>query len=83
LRKQWGECSPAFKLVDIVAHHFKHVESDDEKNAKSGDKPRSGSGIPLSSVVFGTGGGPLNDGMDLHNLYFTIGDAIEFIRKQG
>ena len=30
LRKQWGDASTAFKLIDVAAHHFKHVKSEDE-----------------------------------------------------
>jgi hypothetical protein len=40
LRKLWGE-TREFKLVDIVAHHFKHVQSNDERISLS--KP----GIPI------------------------------------
>jgi len=31
LRQDWCRESLEFKLVDILAHHFKHVQSSDEK----------------------------------------------------
>jgi len=30
LRKEWGQKSTAFKLIDIMAHQLKHIESGDE-----------------------------------------------------
>jgi len=85
LRKEWREKSLQFKIVDMIAHHFKHVRSDDEKH------PPRYPGIPLSRIVFGAG--TLNSyclntrafnqgGMDLHNLHFIIQDAIKFLHQQ-
>ncbi len=85
LRKEWCGKSLEFKVVDLIAHHFKHVKSSDERH------PPSGPGIPLSNLVFGEGA--LNtyqfstrafseDGMDFHNLYFLVQGAIKFIHQE-
>ena len=86
LRNKWRKESLEFAIVDMVAHHFKHVKSDDERQT-----PRR-PGIPLSFAVFGARGAlntyalntrALNDGgIDLHNLRFVIRDAIKFLRQQ-
>jgi hypothetical protein len=84
LRKQWKKASNQFAIVDMVAHKIKHVVSNDEKH-------RPESGIPLSSLVFGLGAPDtaqlntvvINDaGVDLHNLFYVIRDAITFLRKE-
>jgi hypothetical protein len=45
LRKDWGDQFFAFKFVDIVAHHLKHIESGDEK--REGQRP----GIPIGKLI--------------------------------
>jgi len=85
LKKQWrGECIE-FLIVDMVAHKFKHVISDDEKS------PTKKGHIPLSSLVFGRGtlnSSPFNTrafnegGIELRNLYFVIRDCIKFLHQQ-
>jgi len=78
LRKKRKKQSLEFFIVDMVAHHFKHVRSNDER-------PISGRGLPLSSLVFRKSGRDtrgLDDYMDFHNLYFVIRDAIKFVRQQ-
>src|SRR5271157_4425448 len=80
LRKEWGARSVEFRIVDMIAHKFKHVMSDDEK------APPQVGAISLSRLVFGKG--TLNSsafnttaigdgGIDLYNLYFVIRDAIK------
>lgn len=69
LRKAWGE-TLEFKLVDIVAHHFKHVQSSDEKISLS--KP----GIPISFML---GFNAEGTEMELRNFYFIMRDAIKFL----
>jgi hypothetical protein len=57
LKKKWRDESFEFVIVDMVAHHFKHVISDDEK------APTPSGNIPLSTLVFGDGtlnSAPLN-----------------------
>jgi hypothetical protein len=68
LRKEWGKRSIAFLIVDMAAHKFKHVVSDVEK------QPVPPGTIPISHLVFG--------GIDLHNLYFMIRDAIKFLHGE-
>jgi hypothetical protein len=46
LRKQWCNESSDFLIVDMVAHHFKHVLSDVERHPPEKN-------IPLSFLVFG------------------------------
>lgn len=67
LRKKWCEQSIEFLVVDMFAHHLKHVQSSHEKHVSN--KP----GIPMSFLV---------NSMDLHNLYFVVRDAIIFVRRQ-
>jgi len=67
LRKKWRKKSIEFLVVDMFAHHLKHVRSSDEQYTSSGP------GLPLSYLV---------NSMDFHNLYFTIRDAIKFVRQQ-
>jgi hypothetical protein len=85
LRKKWRSESLEFLIVDMVAHKFKHVISDVEKQRVSVGR------IPLSAIVFGSrtlNSAPFNTrpfnqgGIDLHNLFFVIRDAIAFLREQ-
>ncbi len=79
LKKKWRYLSLEFLIVDMVAHHFKHVRSSDERPISDGP------GLPLSSLVFRKSGlntRGLDDYMDFHNLYFVIRDAIKFVRQQ-
>jgi hypothetical protein len=73
LRQDWGRESLEFKLVDILAHHFKHVQSSDEKI------PVTRPGIPIWIVL---GFDEAGEGMDLRNLYFVIRDAVRFVHKK-
>jgi hypothetical protein len=69
----------------MVAHKYKHVVSDDEKEPVETGK------IPLPALVFGKGllgtyafnttviG---EGGIDLHNLQSMIGDAIKFLHQE-
>lgn len=73
LRQDWCRESLEFKLVDILAHHFKHVQSSDEKIRTT--RP----GIPIRVVL---GFDEAGEGMDLRNLYFVIRDAVRFVHKK-
>ena len=44
LRQQWGRESLEFSLIDIVAHHFKHVASSAETHPSS-------EGIPVTHLL--------------------------------
>lgn len=85
LKKKWRSQSFEFIIVDMIAHKFKHVISDDEK------APTPQGHIPMTWLVFGRGtynSGAYNTrsfnagGIDLHNLYFVIRDLIKFLRQQ-
>jgi hypothetical protein len=80
LRKEWQQKSFQFLIVDMVAHHFKHVLSDIEKS------PTPANTIPLSFVVFGRGGpgtvAEAGEQMELRNLFFVVRDAIRFLHDQ-
>ena len=67
LRKEWRRESFEFLIVDMFAHHIKHVQSSDETYVPKG------SGIPFSFL--------LKD-MDHHNMHFVVRDAITFIHHQ-
>ena len=66
-RKKWRDESIEFLIVDMFAHHLKHVKSNDERYVSKK------SGLPLSFLV---------ETMDMHNMYFAVRDAISFIRQQ-
>ena len=65
LRQKWCRESVEFKLVDVIAHHFKHVKSSDEK------VPASRPDIPIAWTL---GFNDAGDTMDLRNLYFVMRD---------
>lgn len=72
-RQLWcNECID-FKLVDIIAHHFKHVKSSDEKI------PPSRPGLPIGLAM---GFDETGERMDLRNLYFSIRDAVRFVHRK-
>jgi hypothetical protein len=73
LREQWCKESLDFKLVDIVAHHLKHVKGDDERI------PASRPGLPISYAL---GFGEHGEGLELRNLCFVMRDAIKFLHAK-
>jgi hypothetical protein len=73
LRQVWCKESLEFKLVDIIAHHFKHVRSSDEKI------PSTRPGLPIGLAL---GFDDAGEDMDLRNLYFVIRDAVRFVHKK-
>jgi hypothetical protein len=73
LRQVWCKESVEFKLVDVLAHHFKHVRSSDEKI------PSTRPGLPIALAL---GFDDAGEGMDLRNLYFVIRDAVRFVHKK-
>lgn len=72
-RQIWANESLEFKLVDVIAHHFKHVLSNDERNL--GNRP----GISIGLVL---GFSEAGDKMDLRNLYYVIRDAVRFVHRK-
>ena len=72
-RKLWAKESREFHLIDVIAHHFKHVLSDDERN--KGNRP----GIPIGMAL---GFNDTGETMDLRNLYFIIRDAVRFVHRK-
>ncbi|MBS1766390.1 MAG: hypothetical protein JST05_03170 [Acidobacteria bacterium] len=78
LRKDWGKKSLMFLMVDMIAHHLKHVQCDQERY-----KNTPPNAIPLRSLVFNDGKTiPNSLAVDHHNLYFVIRDAITFVKDQ-
>ena len=82
LKKDWHQLSPEFLIVDMVAHHFKHVKSDIEK------APNPPGFIPVSFLVFGaadsdeSAGSDVEERMETRNLYFVVLDAVKFLHEQ-
>lgn len=80
LRKIWGQKSMEFRMVDIVAHDFKHVKSSDHR-------PTSRA-IPISSAIYGRMGYNTHAYNDtgqlpaLRNLVFVVQDAVKFLHQQ-
>jgi hypothetical protein len=73
LREKWCRESLEFKLVDIIAHHFKHVRSNDEKS-----RPKR-PGIPIGHAL---GFDDAGETLDLRNLYYVIRDAVSFVHMK-
>ena len=73
LRVQWRRESLEFGLVDVVAHHFKHVQSTDERIRAN--RP----GLPIGFTL-----GFNEDGheMELRNFSFVMRDAITFLKQK-
>lgn len=69
LRQAWCRESLEFKLVDVIAHHFKHVMSSDEK---VNNRP----GISISHLFRFNAEG---DEMELRNFSYVMRDAIKFL----
>lgn len=80
LRKIWGRKSMEFRMVDIVAHHFKHVKSNDERPTQRA--------IPISGALFGGMGfgthtfGDSGQNATLRNLVFVVVEAVKFLHEQ-
>jgi hypothetical protein len=72
-RQKWSKESLPFKLVDILAHHLKHVESEDERNR---------AGRPGISIGVALGFGEDGEGLDVRNLYYVIRDAVKFVHSK-
>jgi hypothetical protein len=72
-RQVWANESIEFKLVDVIAHHLKHVLSNDERNL--GNRP----GLPIRLAL---GFNEAGDQMDLRNLYYVIRDAVRFVHRK-
>lgn len=73
LRQKWCKESIDFKLVDVIAHHFKHVRSSDERI------PASKPGLPIGRAL---GFNEAGDTMDVRNLYYVIRDAVRFVHSK-
>ena len=73
LRQEWCKESLEFKLVDVIAHHFKHVKSSDEKI------PPTSPGIPIGLAL---GFDETGESMDLRNIYYLIRDSVRFVHKK-
>ena len=69
LRKEWGDVSMAFKLVDVVAHRFKHTKSDDEpKRPEQWNYYLSFADVLRRTTVI--------------QFNYTMKDAISFLKEQ-
>jgi hypothetical protein len=73
LRQLWCEESRDFKFVDIIAHHFKHVQSSDEK------RPLKPNSLPIGLAL---GFDETGESLDLRNLHFVIRDAVRFVHEK-
>ena len=72
-RQIWAKESLEFKLVDVIAHHLKHVLSNDERNL--GNRP----GLSIGRAL---GFSEDSDEMNLRSLYFVIRDAVRFVHRK-
>ena len=69
LRTQWRRQSLEFGLVDVVAHHFKHVQSGDER-------------IPADRPGLAIGFNEDGHEIELRNFSFVMRDAITFLKRK-
>jgi hypothetical protein len=74
LRQKWYEEYPHFGLVDVLAHHFKHVKSTPERTPKERQK-----NIP---IAFALGLSDSGETMDIRNLYYVIRDTVRFVHRK-
>lgn len=72
IARKWRKASFEFYLVDIIAHHLKHVKSPEEK-----PNPKY-PGIPIGRAL----GFDRILGLEMRNLYFVVRDAIKFLHEQ-
>lgn len=73
LRQVWSRESLEFGLIDILAHHFKHVRSSAEKI------PANRPGIRISQAL---GFDESDETLDLRHIYFVIRDAVRFVHRK-
>jgi hypothetical protein len=80
LLQKWRQKSAEYAIVDMIAHHFKHVRSDAELQTSKIEA------IPLSALLFNPADVSASTQneliIDLHNLRFVIRDAIKFVQSQ-
>ncbi len=80
LRQVWGRQSMEFKLVDIVAHDFKHIRAS-ERGVPAGRMPISRAlygHAPFNTATFNDTG----QVESLRHLTFIVLDAVKFIQVQ-
>lgn len=74
IRQVWNRESLDFAIVDVIAHHLKHVKSSDERIA-----PGKQHAISIGHVL---GFNAEGDEMDLRTLYYVIRDAVRFVHRK-
>ena len=72
-RQIWRKESQDFGLVDVIAHHLKHVKSGPERI------PEEHQNIPIGWAL---GFNEAGDTMDLRPLYYVIRDAVRFVHRK-
>jgi hypothetical protein len=73
VRQDWCKESFEFKLVDVIAHHLKHVQSSDEKI------PATRPGLPIGRAL---GFDESGEAMNLRDIYYVIRDAVRFVHRK-
>ena len=88
LREDWRnhkDCGGMFRIVDMIAHKYKHAVSGDEKEPIDARKLTL-RGLVFGKEVGGTSGFNATDlgegGIDLRNLQFVIRDVIKFLHQE-
>jgi hypothetical protein len=74
LRNEWGKSSAAFKIVDVVAHRFKHVRSGDEGQPRRLDEGKKQWGDLTYGHALAR--------MTMHEFSVTLKSAIRFVEEQ-
>ncbi|MDI6654214.1 hypothetical protein QMA67_14925 [Gluconobacter japonicus] len=78
ITEYWSKNSIEFAIVDMIANHIKNVKL---KIEKLNDINKISNGIPLSSIIIKGDISGDSFGLDLHNLYYYLRDAIIFIKN--
>lgn len=74
LRKKWGYASAAFKIVDVVAHRFKHVRNSEEAQPRRLEDGTTQWGELTYGWVL--------QRMTLYEFTYTMKDAISFLKEK-
>jgi hypothetical protein len=77
LRQKWKKEYQHFGLVDVLAHHFKHVKSTPERIPKDRQK-----NIPIA-FAFALGLSDSGETMNIRDLYYVIRDTVRFCSPEG
>ncbi len=77
IQKDWIRDCFEFRLIDMVANQFKHVERRDKREAHNPNIPKD-----AIHLVHALGLDETAETLELHSLYFVVRDAVSFLKRQ-